>query len=375
MPSNKNQIIVASAGSRKTTSIVEQALSLPGQLILVTTYTNENLAHLRSEFVKRAGVVPTNVLLMTWFSFLLQETVRPYQNFLVDPGRVRTVHFEQKEAPRPGDRHRPIIRYYPKTDPRHYYLTSSLDIYSDRVAEFAVHCDDTSGGMVVARLTKMLDHIFIDEMQDLTCYDLELLEKLFRSRIAVTAVGDPRQATLMTSRGAKNKKYRRGGITEWIDGKEKTGLVQVEHRIECWRSNQTICSFADRLYPDLPKSISRNTELTEHDGVFAITTEDAQGYFKKYEPLVLRFWKKTNTLGLPACNIKTMKGSTADRVLVFPTTGMRKFLLTFDPSQAGDVATLYVAITRARYSVAFVVDAKDCSKIQKTGGCIFLGSS
>ena len=53
-------------------------------------------------------------------------------------------------------------------------------------------------------------------------------------------------------------------------------------------------------------------------------------------------------------NIGVAKGSTFDRVLIFPTNPMRQFL-DEDPSKLKAPERLYVAVTRARHSVAFVV--------------------
>ena len=62
-----------------------------------------------------------------------------------------------------------------------------------------------------------------------------------------------------------------------------------------------------------------------------------------------------DTLGLPAMNIGIVKGSTFERVVIFPTRPMKQYLSDGDPSKLKAPESLYVAVTRARYSVAFVV--------------------
>jgi ATP-dependent DNA helicase UvrD/PcrA len=64
-------------------------------------------------------------------------------------------------------------------------------------------------------------------------------------------------------------------------------------------------------------------------------------------------------LGLPAINIGMSKGSTYDRVLIFPTKPMLAYLKTGDLAKVGAVEKLYVAVTRARYSAGFVVGDGD----------------
>jgi hypothetical protein len=77
MPSTKNRVIIASAGSRKTTCLVEEAIKSSGSKILILTYTNENLNQLRAYFVERIGFVPENITIQSWFSFLLKDGIRP----------------------------------------------------------------------------------------------------------------------------------------------------------------------------------------------------------------------------------------------------------------------------------------------------------
>jgi len=343
MPSHSNRVIVASAGSRKTTIIVEQALAIRDKKVLITTYTNENVEQINSYLIKQNGCIPPNVTVVSWFRFLLQDGVRPYQNHMTDKGRIENINF----IARPN-------RFTKKVDVSKYYLTEGNNIYSDRVTDFICQCDQNSKGLVIKRLEKIYAHIFIDEVQDLAGFDLEFLERLLSSSISIVTVGDPRQATFSTNNSSKNKQFKRSHILEWIKAKEALKLFVVEERADCYRSNQAICDYADALFPTLPKTISKNCEVTEHDGVVCIKASEVLAYFDKYKPVVLRYSKVTDTMNLPAHNIGTTKGRTYDRVLIFPTEPMKKYLKTKDISKAGDLAKLYVAVTRAKYSVAFV---------------------
>lgn len=345
MPSDRSRVVVACAGSRKTTSIIEDALAYAGKRILITTYTNENLEQLRSYFVDRVGEVPPNVTLLSWYSFLLREGVRPYQSCLCEGERVQTVDFAS-EAP----------RYAKKSDVETYYLTKGRGIYRDRVADFVCHCDQRSGGLVVSRLEKAYDVVFVDELQDLAGYDLDLLERMFRSGLTVVAVGDPRQGTFSTNNARKNKRFKRAGVLEWIADKARAGLFSIEERTHCYRSNQAICDFADALFPMLSRSTSKNETVTGHDGIFEVRSADAPTYFETHRPIVLRWDRRTDTLGMPAHNIGVTKGRTFDRVLIFPTGPMKAYLKSKNLDAAGDLAKFYVAVTRARFSVAFVVN-------------------
>lgn len=56
-----------------------------------------------------------------------------------------------------------------------------------------------------------------------------------------------------------------------------------------------------------------------------------------------------------ASNIGVAKGSTYDRVLIFPTKPMLEYLKTNDLTKLPSRHRLYVAVTRARFSVTFVL--------------------
>jgi ATP-dependent exoDNAse (exonuclease V) alpha subunit len=65
------------------------------------------------------------------------------------------------------------------------------------------------------------------------------------------------------------------------------------------------------------------------------------------------------------CNFGKSKGKTVDRVLIYPTKGICEWLADSQkPLNEETRAKLYVAITRARYSVAFVVPDKYARQIQ-----------
>jgi DNA helicase-2/ATP-dependent DNA helicase PcrA len=55
-------------------------------------------------------------------------------------------------------------------------------------------------------------------------------------------------------------------------------------------------------------------------------------------------------------NFGAVKGMTFDRTLIFPHGPLKKYLVSGDLKDAGkELAKLYVAVTRARQSTAFVV--------------------
>ena len=78
----KNRLIIAVAGSGKTTFLVNEALKNSKTRVLITTYTEANEAEIRNKIIQKKKCIPSNITVQTWFSFLLQHGVRPYQGAL-----------------------------------------------------------------------------------------------------------------------------------------------------------------------------------------------------------------------------------------------------------------------------------------------------
>ena len=343
MPSPTNRVVIASAGARKTEEIIEIALAQPDSRVLITTYTNENQNQIARRICQKVGMIPANIEIAGWFTFLLNQCARPYQSAMTGSiGTIRGLDFH-------GERN----RYTPAKNVQKYYFDSRNDMYRDGVADFVCKVDAATKAAVVRRLESVYETILIDEMQDLVGYDLEVLDLLFASKISITAVGDPRQHTLSTNMGMKNKKFRGAGITDWLG--ERGNICDVQQRTDNYRCNQTICDFADALFPHMPASVSRCTDITGHDGVFFISRSEITAYAETHKPVVLRHSRTFDTHGLTAQNIGIAKGSTYERVIIFPTTPMLKYLEDRDPTKLKEPERLYVAVTRAKHSVAFVI--------------------
>lgn len=339
----ENRAIFAVAGGRKTEQIVESAIAEAPNRVLILTYTNENQRHITQRIQQKYGSVPTHVEVMGWLSFLISQCIKPYQRALTnEPLFLRGLNFDGERS-----------RYIPKNKPRQYFFDRKANIYRNGVSDCAVSLDSATNGEVIGRLEDIYQTIYIDEIQDLVGYDLDLLELLMNSKIALVVVGDPRQHTLSTNRSPRNKKYRGPGLAEWFE--RRSGNCKIEYRVENYRCNQKICDFANDLFPEMPCSVSVDVEQSDHAGIIEITKREIQEYVESYKPVPLRDSKRTATYGVKAINIGVAKGCTYDRVIIFPTKPIRNYLSDRDASKLKAPERLYVAVTRARHSVAFVM--------------------
>ncbi|WP_082575499.1 UvrD-helicase domain-containing protein [Lysobacter sp. Root667] len=359
----KNLLIIAAAGSGKTRRLVQEALAVKGERVLITTYTENNEAEIRRKFIEQVGYVPANVTIMTWFTFLIVHGVKPFQGMLFDSqvNGMLLVSGRSGEHPlsRPGR-----ARYWGEKEnfTRHYF-TPDYRIYSDKLAKLASCCNAKSGEAVFDRISKIFAHVFVDECQDLAGHDLDLIIALFKSSTRVLLVGDPRQTVYVTHNDAKYKRYLDGRIVDFLREKAPKRLgfeVDTESLRTSHRNPVEVCEFSSRLYPGMPKSIPCDcTECRSgadhHSGVFIVRPKDYGAYMEKFSPMQLRdkVTEQNVDIRFPAMNFGQSKGMGFDRVTVLPTRDMAKWIESSSVALKSQTrARFYVALTRARLSVA-----------------------
>ena len=344
MPST-NRVILASAGSGKTSTIVSEAAESTPRKVLLTTYTINGRGELSEKMYEKYGHIPKNVSISTWYSFVLQHFIRPYQAHL-HPTRVSNINFKRGQT----------ARGISKSNTRAYFFSSPDHLRLDKVTDFACELIDKTQGLPIDRFLKIYDHLYIDEAQDLSGYDLELIELLLKSGLQITLIGDCRQATYTTNDSRMNSAYKGSSILKKFEAWEKSSLLSIEHQNHSYRCIQQICDFADQFHPELPSTTSRNNTTTGHDGIFIVREKDVEAYCAAYHPQVLRYDRRTNTNSRAPINYGAAKGMTFERTLVYPNGRLKKYLMTGDLEDAGkELAKLYVAVTRAKQSVAFVL--------------------
>lgn len=345
-----SEIIIAAAGGGKTTALAGRARAHVGA-VAVVTYTNNNVREIKNKFFETHAALPAHAEVWSWYRFLLHEMARPYQRALLDR-RIKGLHWVEGRS----------ARYVPHANTIPFFLSNGAQIYSDKIARFVIDCNKASGGAVIARLEERFKTIFVDEIQDMAGYDLDLLELILRSKINLVMVGDHRQATYSTNNAARHSGYGGANIIKKFREWEKAGLVTLSYARESHRCHQLVADLADTFYPGEPTTISKNGVVTGHDGVFLVSAQAVPAYMDQFRPQVLRLDRRTPCNGYPALNFGESKGMTFDRVLIFPHGKGRSWLATGKYSHVEDsAAKMYVGVSRARHSVAFVFD--DDSKI------------
>lgn len=341
-----NHLTLAVAGSGKTRGIVEYCAGLPAdRRALVLTYTQANQAELRRRLATRAGDHPV-IEVMGWYAFLLRHFARPFLPFLFPGKRILGFNFEG----RPHRMARGLNRF----------LDASGAAYASELGRLAYELIDASGGALLRRLQCIFEEILIDEVQDLSSHDWEIIDVLLSSKVDVYMVGDIRQAILATNpRSSKNKRYAYADSIHWFRGREAKGILEISESFETWRCRPEIAAFADTIFDTswgFPTTQSRNHTFSGHDGVFLVRPEDVYRYVGEFRPLCLRSSANSGkAFHLDYVNFRLAKGTQCTRVLIVPTLGIEKFVQCGTKLGPIPAASFYVAVTRAFQSVSLVL--------------------
>ena len=181
-----------------------------------------------------------------------------------------------------------------------------------------------------------------------------------------------------------NEEYR-DELDEWL--KNPSELLPVEYYTYEWRSfadkeltkrprslsvatidSRTVRSAAgvdyhlrqilsDHLDPPEKAATSENHVVSEHDGVFLVHTKHVREYVERFQPQCLRNTKASGkAFPMEFLNFKVSKGATFERVLIVPTAPIEAFIRSTTYLESTSAAAFYVAVTRAKQSLAIVID-------------------
>ncbi|WP_235969878.1 UvrD-helicase domain-containing protein [Corynebacterium wankanglinii] len=351
-----HQFVHACAGSGKTQHVIDHcSQSQPTVRRLIVTLTLTGQDELEGRLRKTIDTATPAPEVTGWYAFLINHIVRPYLPLLFPKQRVTGFIFDAGDA-------RNSLRYKKKTDPRRYFSETGM-IYKDNLEELASGLLDKAGGLVENRLRLIYDEILIDEAQDISRSGLDIIARLLRQdAVWCLLVGDSRQSLLDSSLSSrKNRKADRQNLLEWYRKFENSGRLKIDEKVETYRFNQTIADFSDTIFPKrfgFSSTVSRMNDESSHDGVFLLAKEDLGQYVAKFNPTVLRHssssWKDQTARN--PITFGNSKGRTYQRVIILATGAIQDFCLKGKELKDKSACAFYVAVTRAQYSVAIVIN-------------------
>lgn len=307
-----NKVIMAAAGAGKTWGICREVIEetkKTNKKILITTYTNKGVESIEKEYKKQNdGVIDKNIVIQTWFQFLLSELVKPYQRSILNEYNViKSIDFNKQYG----------FINYAKRGTRNHYITKNNDILSNTVSEFVIDSNKNTQGKVIERLEEVYSRIYIDEIQDLAGEDLELLKLLFDSKVYIECVGDYKQSTYTTHNSKKNKKQTGLNIIDYFRELEKENKIELYFNKKTRRFGKEICAFSNEIFEDSEDAIESDVDYNQENmGVYLIENKDAELYYKKYKPTVLKYDVKTQDIPYTSLNFGQCKGSKPREVLM-----------------------------------------------------------
>lgn len=353
-----NKLLLAGAGTGKTTYIVEQALKETSR-VLITTFTIRCRDEIKDKIIKIKGYIPKNIIVQTWFSFLLEHGIMPYKRDLKIE-KVNGINFVEGKSGLKFMSKKGFPVYYGEEDFNKYYFDNYNRIYTDKLAKLVLRINEASGNLVFERITNIFDKIFIDEVQDMVGYDLEIIKKFADSDSELIIVGDPRQNIYNTHCDSKYDKYSSGQIDKFIINECKKVEFEVDKTSLniCQRCHKNIVEFLNDFYTEYDALDSIDIPEKESQGIFIIRTSNVDEYLSKYNPIQLRYNKKTKVNGCyKSINYRNSKGCTYMRTIIYPTDALKKYIKSNIKIQTTSTKNaIYVALSRAIDSVAIVYD-------------------
>jgi len=345
----QNTAIIACAGAGKTYTICRRALSLSGKSLMVT-YTNRGRDAINNQISQsNHGLQSKKIVVETWFEFLLREIIKPYQSNLdlkmCGPNKIKSIDF--------SDTHK--INYHLQSYDR--YVTSQGNIRQNEVANVAYRLLKLVGNKIVFRLLQQFEFLFFDEFQDLTGRDIDIVEYLMKSQIKITIVGDPKQATFRTHESRVNKNKSGANFGTWVSELSKKGLLKVESTQKSRRFGKQIADLANMVDPRLKVLTGTNQGSRDHQGIFIVPINESESYMDKFNVICLvlnQSIRKEIPQSQITYNFGECKGLTFSDTLIVCPRPLEEFLLSGKPLKS-NLAKYYIAVTRARYSVAFAV--------------------
>ena len=368
-----NVLCIAGAGSGKTHKVVTESIAeiKRGGRVLVVTYTTSNQQELRARFIKLYGRSSESFVVKGLFSFYLEDMIRPYQRAVFEK-RIEGVFFNDSNPHlNPKTRRAILGRQEQLADkscnPKHYLTSCETKAHTGFLAKLATRIATKTKNAAAIRLSEAYTRVYFDEVQDLVGWDYSVLKSLSKViKSSITCVGDFRQTVYETSFGHKAPENAAQKIAEF----RALGFIEEPLALNR-RSIQPICDIADTVHQgayEATKSAADPTpgEFNHHLGAFIVRQSEALDYIATFNPMVLRWNIRSGTKFLPpdarCYNFGSSKGLGFDRVLILPAASQIDFVLGHPSPFAEGSETaqnkMYVAITRARYSLAFIVPDK-----------------
>ena len=333
------RIILAKAGSGKTTEIINRLNT--NDKILIITYTNNNYDNLKKNIIRKYNEIPSNIKVFTYFSFLYKICFAP----LKKGWDVRGLDFNKNNK-------------YVSSQKINYYLNiKNRKMYHYRLAKF---CNEKMLNIIKERLEKNFDYIYIDEVQDFSGHDFNFLLNILKFNINYLLVGDFYQHTYDTSQDGNVNKNLYNDYNKYLKRfSDSKIIIDTSSLIKSKRCSKNVCNFIkNEINIDIESEKNDETivkELTIYEDIEKVIVDDS---------IIKLFYENCNKYDINNTdNWGNSKGKTYNDVCVILNNKTYELfkkneLMKLPPKTKNK---LYVACSRPLGNIFFIQE----SKIQK----------
>jgi len=334
-----HRVILAVAGSGKTTRIVNSID--PSKSNLVLTYTDNNFRNLRNRIVGQFDGIPDSTRVYTYFSFLYSFCLRPLCG---DQYGLKGINFD-----RPSD-----FSNLKKLDDVRRYIDSHGRMYSSRIAGFLINFGLID--KVRSRIEKYFGCVYVDEVQDFAGSDFNFLVAITTGNTDSVLVGDFFQHTYDTSRDGNVNKGLHNDFDAYKKRFESAGF-EVDEAVlsRSHRCSATTCEFVS-------KQLGIDID-SHHEDASLLEFVDDEGWAEAIfhqEQTVKLFYQSHRRYPCSSENWGASKGlDDFDSVCVVLNKNTESFYRKGKLNELNPMTRnkLYVACTRARSELFFVPES------------------
>lgn len=320
------RLIIAVAGSGKTRKIVEDLDTTKRTLII--TYTIKNQEEIRNRVYKKFNTIPENIHIFGLFQFLFNFCIKPTAKF-------------------------PKIKGFILSSDIHYgeYLSGDM-FFSNMLSKWIL--DNYDEENIARRLEMFFDVLYVDEFQDLTSYDFDLMLKLGMCDVDTKTwfLGDFYQKTFNSSNNGNKSTRIHKDYNKWIKAIKDSGyLVDDESLTKSNRCSSAICNFIKTKL-----GIAIESSLNHEGMVKFVEDRNEIDELIKNNDVKKLFYQKHYDYNCNSSNWGESKGREFDKVCVVLNKTMCNIFNNgnFNSLKPDTRSRFYVACTRAKNELYFV---------------------
>lgn len=363
------RIVLAVAGSGKTYYLCNKIN--PKKRNLVIAFTNENINNIVKEVVKKFGEIPNNTKIMTFHSFVYHYCIRPYEWLISQYLGTKEIKSNGVSLIPPPERRvngKYNPRYIVDSKPGHYYVKDLRKIFCSRMSKLAFKAKVKKNNpnllnLIVNRIKKFYDYLFIDEFQDFREFDYDLLNYIIKNVDNFLLVGDYYQHSV-NGQNNSGKPFKKANnfisYNDYLTLLKKNFIVDVDTTtlIKSRRCKKNICDFI-RNKICIAIEPYNNTDIGE---VNIVNDQKEIIMILKNDKIKKLLYRDSNKFSMNCINWGACKGNTYEETCVVLTDTLKTLINdNFDYAKFDSQITLnklYVALSRSSGDVNIITNER-----------------